>query len=194
MTITDDVVDFIRTASPPEQALVGADDWPAVTVAVSSAAAIARSANAEGERVAIAVGSAVADAVAAALDSTSVADRWSRQSVAGVVGAGAALGRLMKFDDDRLRHLLGLCATQAAGLRALDATETGTMQIRKAAADAVEAAQLVAHGFTSSAAGLDGRRGLLALMAPGATFPGQLGGGWITAAGRELDDESDRER
>jgi 2-methylcitrate dehydratase PrpD len=174
-TVTDELVDFIRTAAPAPGAPSSAGRWPVVTDAVADMpqGAVDKSA-------AVAVGSAVADAVAAALDSTSTAARWSRQSVAGIIGAAAALGRLMDFDDQRLRHLLGLCATQAAGLRALDDTETGALQNRKATDDAVEAAHLVAHGFTSSAAGLDGRRGLFALMAPGATF-----GGW------RLDDESD---
>jgi 2-methylcitrate dehydratase PrpD len=118
---------------------------------------------------AYAVGCAVAERVAAVLDSTPAADGWSRRSVAGMIGAGAALGRLLRFDDVRLRHLLGLCATQATGLRSLDDTETGALQVAKAASDAVEAALLVSHGFTSSADGLSGRRGLFALMAPGST-------------------------
>jgi len=43
------------------------------------------------------------------------------------------------------------------------------VQAAKAAADAVEAVTLVRHGFTSSADGLGGRRGLFALLAPGVT-------------------------
>jgi len=59
-----------------------------------------------------------------------------------------------------------LCATQAAGLRDVDESESGSAQLAKVAADAVEAAMLARHGFTSAADSLGGRRGLLALLVP----------------------------
>jgi MmgE/PrpD N-terminal domain len=117
---------------------------------------------------AVAAGCAVADEVAAVLASSTAADRWSHRSVAGLLGAGAAAGRLLELDDARLRNVVGLCATQAAGLRDVDESESGIVQIAKVAADAVEAAMLARHGFTSSADGLSGRRGLLALLVPDA--------------------------
>jgi 2-methylcitrate dehydratase PrpD len=172
MTFTDEMVTFIAAGQPPADEHV-VTDWPAVRAAVDLAAD--RASSITDTAVAYAIGAAVADRVAAGLDSTPSADRWSRASVAGVIGAAAALGRLKSFDDQRLRHLLGLCATQATGLNALDGTETGGLQVAKAASDAVEAAVLVAHGFTSSADGLCGRRGLFALMAPGATPSGNFG-------------------
>jgi 2-methylcitrate dehydratase PrpD len=132
---------------------------------------------------AVAVGTAVAARVVAALDSTAAADRWSRVGVGGIVGAGAAAGRFLRLDDAALRNLLGLCATQAAGLRAVDGTRTGTLQAAKAAADAVEAAVLARSGFTSSDDGLGGRRGLLALMAPGAEWAEGGGPTWATTSG-----------
>jgi 2-methylcitrate dehydratase PrpD len=173
MTFTDEMVTFIVTGQPPAGAGSTQIDWPAVRAAVDTAADRAPSVAAVAE--AYAIGALVADRVATVLDSSPAADRWSRQGVAGVIGAAAALGRLMNFDDQRIRHLLGLCATQATGLKNLDGTETGALQVRKAASDAVEAAVLVSHGFTSSADGLCGRRGLFALMAPGATVSGHFG-------------------
>jgi 2-methylcitrate dehydratase PrpD len=164
MTYIDDIVTFIATAEP--EADERAQGWPAVRTAVDTVADGAPAAE-----TAYAVGCAVAEKVAAVLDSTPGADGWSRASVAGAIGAGAAVGRLMELDDTRLRHLLGLCATQATGLRSLEGTEAGTTQVDKAASDAVEAALLVSNGFTSSADGLAGRRGLFALMAPGAGSP-----------------------
>ena len=162
MTYIDDIVAFIATAEP---AADGAE-WTAVRSAVDAMAAGGDAAD-----TAYAVGCAVSERVAAVLDSSPDADGWSRRSVAGAIGAGAAVGRLLGFDDTRLRHLLGLCATQATGLRNLDDTEAGALQVAKAASDAVEAALLVSHGFTSSADGLSGRRGLFALMAPGSGSP-----------------------
>jgi 2-methylcitrate dehydratase PrpD len=72
---------------------------------------------------------------------------------------------LLCLPEDQLRHALGIAATQAAGLRAADATDAGPLQAGKAAFNAVEAAFLAQAGFTSSRDPLAGRRGLLALLA-----------------------------
>jgi 2-methylcitrate dehydratase PrpD len=149
-------------------------DWPSVAATVIALEPDSRH-HLDTAAVAVAVGSAVARQVVAALESSPGADRWSRSGVAGVIGAGAAAGRLLGLDETPLRNLFGLCATQAAGLRAVEESETGALQVAKAAADAVEAAVLARHGFTSSADGLGGRRGLLALMAPKATWPDNVG-------------------
>lgn len=130
---------------------------------------------------AVAVGNVVADHMHAPLRSTPTANRWSHHSVAGIVGAGAAAGRFLELEDAQLRNLLGLCATQAAGLAGSEATEAGTLQLAKAAADAIEAATLARHGFTSSADGFSGRRGLFEVLAPGAAWPAGLGAGQGTA-------------
>lgn len=155
----------------------GADGWLPVAAAVL---ALQHGSREGGDRAseAVAVGNAVADHVAAALRSTSAADRWSHRSVAGAIGAGAGAGRLLALDEIQLRNLFGLCATQAAGLANADDTDAGVLQLAKAAADAVEAAALARHGFTSSADGLTGRRGLFEVLAPGAAWPGGLGAGW----------------
>jgi len=84
--------------------------------------------------------------------------------VAGAVGAGLAAGVMLRLPDDRLRAALGVCATQAAGLRAAAGTEAGPLQAGKAAFNAVEAALLAREGFTAPAEPLDGRRGLFALF------------------------------
>jgi 2-methylcitrate dehydratase PrpD len=170
MTFTDELITFIATGTPPAAGEPAAPDWPAVRAALDAVAG--RASSVDAMAVAYGIGAAVAGRIAAVLDSVPAAQRWSRAGVAGSIGAAAALGRLMDFDERRLRHLLGLCATQATGLRALDDTGTGQLQVAKAASDAVEAAILVSHGFTSSADGLSGRRGLFALMAPGADLHG----------------------
>jgi 2-methylcitrate dehydratase PrpD len=167
MTYIDEIVAFIETADPRSDNQ-SPERWDAVREAVAVAAEHALEADTS---LAYAVGCRVADNIAAVIDSAEAADGWSRRSVAGAIGAGAAVGRLFGFDDAKLRHLLGLCATQATGLRNLDDTEAGTQQVARAAANAVEAGLLVSNGFTSSADGLTGRRGLFALMTPGVTPP-----------------------
>ena len=124
---------------------------------------------------AVAVGSVVADRIAAVLESTSATHGWSHRTVAGLIGAGVAAGRMLNLDEAQLRNAVGLCATQAAGLHAVDESESAIVQLAKVAADAVEAAMLARHGFTSSADGLGGRRGLFALLSPGGTWQDHIG-------------------
>jgi hypothetical protein len=210
MTLTDAMVEFVVTATPPEAALqqadarldaldaalwrsgatvdaahpggsptamnqawrvalgvtgADADGWPVIEATVF---ALQRGSYSEQEAAdAVAVGTAVAEWTANAL--ATGAQGWSTRGIAAAIGAGVAAARLLRLDAAGVRNVIGLCATQAAGLRAAEGSEAGVVQAAKAAADAVEAATLVSHGFTSSADGLGGRRGLFAVLAPGAT-------------------------
>ena len=96
---------------------------------------------------------------------------WSVPTVAACIGAGLAAGVMLGLPEDQLRNALGVCATQAAGLRAAAGTEAGPLQAGKAAFNAVEAALLAREGFTGPAEPLDGRRGLFALFRPARTTP-----------------------
>ena len=89
---------------------------------------------------------------------------WSSGSVAAVVGAGLTAGLLLGLDERQLRAAIGICATQAAGLRAADGTGAFAVQVGKAAFNGVEAALLAQAGLTAPAEPLDGRRGLFALF------------------------------
>jgi 2-methylcitrate dehydratase PrpD len=91
-------------------------------------------------------------------------DGWSVPDVSAAIGAGLAAGVMLGLLEDRLRNALGICATQAAGLRAAAGTDAGPVQAGKAAFNAVEAALLARAGFTGPADPLDGRRGLFALF------------------------------
>jgi 2-methylcitrate dehydratase MmgE/PrpD-like protein len=142
-----------------------ADGWPVIEATVI---ALQRGSQSEVEAAdAVAVGTAVAEWTSNAL--ATGAEGWSTRGIAGAIGAGVAAARLLGLDEAGVRNVIGLCATQAAGLRTAEGTEAGAVQAAKTAADAVEAVTLVGHGFTSSADGLGGRRGLFALLAPGAT-------------------------
>jgi 2-methylcitrate dehydratase PrpD len=91
-------------------------------------------------------------------------DGWPVPTVAAGIGAGLAAGLMLGLPEDQLRNALGVCATQAAGLRAAAGTEAGPLQAGKAAFNAVEAALLAREGLTGPAEPLDGRRGLFALF------------------------------
>jgi 2-methylcitrate dehydratase PrpD len=168
------VVTALRTvlgadSSPPARAWLAAtsaaagDGQPPEWIAVCAAAG-AFSELADRVAEATAIGYQVAELVAAALGGARSGTGWSVQCTAGVIGAGAAAGRLLGLDAEPLRNLLGISATQAAGLTSAEGTDAGALQIGKASADGVEAALLSRNGFTSSAEPVEGRRGLLALM------------------------------
>jgi 2-methylcitrate dehydratase PrpD len=112
---------------------------------------------------AVAAGLEAAAVVESGLDGVAGAG-WSVQTVAGGIGAGLAAGLMLGLPEDQLRNALGVCATQAAGLRAAAGTDAGPLQAGKAAFNAVEAALLAREGFTGAAEPLDGRRGLFALF------------------------------
>jgi 2-methylcitrate dehydratase PrpD len=95
----------------------------------------------------------------------SAAERgWSVPVISAVVGATVAAGLMLGLPEPQLRAAIGIAATQAAGLAAAEGTDAAALQAGKAAFNAVEAAQLAAAGFTSSAQPLEGRRGLYALF------------------------------
>lgn len=180
--LESDVVRRLReaTAGPQWNALVagaaatagGAPrDWVAVCAAagslVAEPAALADS---------VAIGGEVAQETAAALGPL---PGWSIPAVAGSIGAGAAVGRLLGLDGSGLHQLLGLCATQAAGLAAAEPTDAGPLQLGNAAANAVEAGYLSRNGFTSAAHALEGRRGLFALLTGDPAAQLTLGAGWL---------------
>jgi hypothetical protein len=89
---------------------------------------------------------------------------WSSGTVAAAVGAGVTSGLLLGLSEPQLRAVIGICATQAAGLRAAAGTDAFPLQVGKAAFNGVEAAVLARAGFTAPAEPLDGRRGLFALF------------------------------
>jgi 2-methylcitrate dehydratase PrpD len=112
---------------------------------------------------AVAAGLEAAALVESVLDGVAGAG-WSVPTVAAGIGAGLAAGVMLGLPEDQLRNALGVCATQAVGLRAAAGTEAGPLQAGKAAFNAVEAALLAREGFTGPAEPLDGRRGLFALF------------------------------
>ena len=113
----------------------------------------------------------VTAAIAAGLNAAAIVESgledwggWSSGTVAAAVGAGVTAGLLLGLDEPRLRAAIGICATQAAGLRAAEGTDAFPLQVGKAAFNGVEGALLARAGLTAPAEPLDGRRGLFALF------------------------------
>jgi hypothetical protein len=110
-------------------------------------------------------------AIAAGLETAAIVESgldewggWSSGTVAAVIGAGVTAGLLLGLNGPQLRAAIGICATQASGLRAAEGTDAFPLQVGKAAFNGVEAALLARGGFTAPAEPLDGRRGLFALF------------------------------
>jgi 2-methylcitrate dehydratase MmgE/PrpD-like protein len=132
---------------------------------------------------AAAVGIEASARVLAAVDSSEFRARWNVASAIGILGAALSAARLYRLDSARARHALGVAATQAAGLAHNAPHTMGALETGKAAADAIEAALIAKHGFTSAPASIDGRRGLAALMAyrfDAADIVDGIGSRWVS--------------
>lgn len=88
--------------------------------------------------------------------------------LSGPVGAAAALGRVMRLDETRMRAAIGLAASMAAGFRATHGAMSGLMVPAQAARNAVHAAGLAAQGFTCMEDVLESERGFLRIFSPDA--------------------------
>lgn len=83
---------------------------------------------------------------------------------AAVLGAVTAVNTLTNRDLAARLHAYGIASTQAARL-ANQATDTPAARAKDAADTAVEAGLLAAHGFTGPTTGIDGRRGVITVIA-----------------------------
>ncbi|MCI0144232.1 MmgE/PrpD family protein [Arthrobacter bambusae] len=83
--------------------------------------------------------------------------------VAGVLGVAAAVAALLKLDEDKTTHALGLAANLAAGsLEFLsDGSWTKRLNAGHAAASGIRAARLATAGFTAPESSIEGRDGFL---------------------------------
>ncbi len=84
---------------------------------------------------------------------------WHITGTAGVFGAAAAAGRLLRLDEARMAHALGLAATQPVGLRVMFGTMAKSFHPGRAAANGLQAALLAEAGFTAAEDAIEGRRG-----------------------------------
>jgi len=84
---------------------------------------------------------------------------WHITASAGVFGAAAACGRLLKLDETRMAWTLGIAATQASGLIESLGTMARGGHTGFAARNGLAAALLAQAGFTGPVAGIEGQFG-----------------------------------
>ncbi|MGI3184619.1 MmgE/PrpD family protein [Nioella aestuarii] len=84
---------------------------------------------------------------------------FHQTATAGAIGAGLAAGRLLGLDKGALADVIGLLGTRASGLKSQFGTMGKPYNAGIAAANGVEAALLVAHGFAPRRAGLEDAQG-----------------------------------
>jgi 2-methylcitrate dehydratase PrpD len=84
---------------------------------------------------------------------------WHLTGTLGAIAAGAACGRLIGLDAQRLTYALGIAATQAAGMQQNRGTMCKSFHAGKAAQNGLLAALLAERGFDASQEIIEGKRG-----------------------------------
>ncbi|MES2942836.1 MAG: MmgE/PrpD family protein [Pseudomonadota bacterium] len=84
------------------------------------------------------------------------------------VGVAAALGRLMRLDEQRMNWAIGLAASQSSGFRSTHGTMTAHFRPGHAARSGVWAAVLAEKGFTGDDCSLEAEKGFFDVYAVGA--------------------------
>lgn len=96
---------------------------------------------------------------------------WHNTGTCGPFGAAAAAASVLRLDEVRTAHALGLAATQASGFwqtRHEPASMAKQLHTARAAHAGLSAAQLSAQGFEGPLAILEGPQGFFAATCPGA--------------------------
>lgn len=111
---------------------------------------------------AAAVGYEVMLRIASAIHPTSAMAGWHNTPVAGVFGAAAATGSLLRLDPARMENAIGLASSFAGGIRQYltDGADVKRLHPGKAARDGVICAELAKRGITGSRDALEGQNGL----------------------------------
>jgi 2-methylcitrate dehydratase PrpD len=162
------------------------EPWAVAVLVTEAASSVAETHGRTGREreAAVAVGVEGAVRLHDALGPALLRAGWDPAGPGIVCGSAMAAGRLLGLDAGQVAMALGVACTQAAGLAAERGTPVGDFQRSRAVANGVEAAYLVRGGMSAPRTGLEGRRGLVALMAPGADLErvvDGLGRRWLAA-------------
>jgi 2-methylcitrate dehydratase PrpD len=107
---------------------------------------------------------------------------WHLTGTLGTIAAGAACGKLLKLDRQKLTYAMGIAATQAAGMQQNRGTMGKSFHAGKAASNGVLAALLAERGFDSTQEIIEGKKGFSRIYSDVAA-PDQLtaglGEGWL---------------
>ncbi|HMB72733.1 MAG TPA: MmgE/PrpD family protein [Gammaproteobacteria bacterium] len=90
---------------------------------------------------------------------------WHITSTTGVLGAAAAIGKLLGLDTRQMIWALGIAATQAAGIREMFGSMAKSFQPGRAAQNGYTSALLAQRDFTAGERVLEGPRGFAAVTA-----------------------------
>jgi 2-methylcitrate dehydratase PrpD len=90
---------------------------------------------------------------------------WHITGTAGVFGAAAAIGKLLKLTEQQMVWALGLAAAQAAGLREMFGSMGKAFHPGRSAQNGYAAALLAQNGFTAGLHGIEGPRGFAPVTA-----------------------------
>src|SRR5258706_2112552 len=90
---------------------------------------------------------------------------WHITGTAGVFGAAAAVGRVLKLNAQQMTWALGIAATQSSGVREMFGTMCKPFHPGNAAKNGLLAALLASKNFTSAEQGIEGRRGFANVLA-----------------------------
>ncbi len=89
---------------------------------------------------------------------------------AGVFGAAAAAGKILRLDEKQMTWALGIAATQSAGLREMFGTMCKAFHPGRAAQNGLTAALLASKNFTSSEESLEAPRGFAHVLSENRDF------------------------
>ncbi|MDO8277511.1 MAG: MmgE/PrpD family protein [Burkholderiaceae bacterium] len=95
---------------------------------------------------------------------------WHITGTAGVFGAAAAAGWLLKLDERQMRWALGTAGTQSSGMREMFGTMCKSFHPGRAAQNGLMSALLAARNFTSSERVLEAPRGFAHVMSTARDF------------------------
>ena len=150
--------------------------WPSTGVhpgatLLSSALAVAQERGIGGRELiaAFVAGAEVMIRIGRAADNTIESRGFHAPGTTGPFGAAIAVGRLLRFDPDRMSNALGIAGSLAGGLMEFARSGSGAMVKRlhlgRAAESGVLAAGLAEQGFTGPASVLEGKSGFLNVFA-----------------------------
>ena len=134
---------------------------------------------------ALIVGIEVACKIGNGISPEHYAHGWHITGTCGVIGAAAAVGRLLGLDAARMRRALGIAATHAAGLRAMFGGMGRILHSGRAAQNGLAAALLCEAGLESCEDAIEAPAGfanVLSARRDWAAMTAGLGTVWETAA------------
>jgi 2-methylcitrate dehydratase PrpD len=112
------------------------------------------------------VGFEVTAKIGLALGPSSYARGWHATSVAGTIGAAAAVAKLLNLDVEATRNALGIAVSMASGSRQNFGSMTKPLHAGLAARAGIEAATWASMGFTADETAIESPLGFASLYSP----------------------------